>query len=149
MCASTKVFAIPSPPQVPMRVPDDNVVVPVNRLSFSASAVDQGNDVQDVLSQIASRLNQGLPDRWERLMHAPITQGSSTIDMIAPSDLESIVRSWGLDNDLFEQAYRDINTLIRLAVGEGVYIAQGFSYNWSHCQGGVNILHVSRLLLLS
>ncbi|KAG0345166.1 hypothetical protein BG005_001420 [Podila minutissima] len=135
MCASTKVFAIPSPPQVPMRVPDDNVVVPVNRLSFSASAVDQGNDVQDVLSQIASCLNQGLPDRWERLMHAPITQGSSTIDMIAPSDLESIVRSWGLNNDLFEQAYRDINTLIRLAVGEGVYIAQGFSYNWSHCRG--------------
>ncbi|KAG0319892.1 hypothetical protein BG000_003754, partial [Podila horticola] len=119
-----------------MRAPDDNVVVPVNRPSFSASAVAQGNDVQDVLSQIASRLNQGLPDRWERLMHAPSTQGSSTIDMIVPSDLESIVRSWGLDNDLFEQAYRDINTLIRLAVGEGVYIAQGFSYNWSHCQGG-------------
>ncbi|KAF8952023.1 hypothetical protein BGZ52_008388 [Haplosporangium bisporale] len=136
MCTSTNVFAIPSPPQVFMRAPDNNVVVPVNRPSFSASAVDQGNDVQDVLSQIASRLNQGLPDRWERLMHAPITQGSSTIDMIAPSDLESIVRSWGLDNDLFEQAYHDINTLIRLAVGEGVYIAQGFSYNWSHCQGG-------------
>ncbi|KAK3831664.1 MAG: hypothetical protein JOS17DRAFT_743908 [Linnemannia elongata] len=136
MCASTNVFATPSPSQVPMRVLDDNVVVPVKRPSFSASAVDQGNAVQDVLSQIASRLNQGLPDRWERLMHAPITQGSSSIDMIAPSDLESIVRSWGLDNDLFEQAYRDINTLIRLAVGEGVYIAQGFSYNWSHCQGG-------------
>ncbi|KAF9146156.1 hypothetical protein BGX30_003501 [Mortierella sp. GBA39] len=119
-----------------MRAPDDNVVIPVNRPSFSASAVDQGNDVQDVLSQIASRLNQGLPDRWERLMHAPISQGSSSIDMIAPSDLESIIRSWGLDNDMFDQAYRDINTLIRLAVGEGVYIAQGFSYNWSNCQGG-------------
>ncbi|KAG0070736.1 hypothetical protein BGZ92_004394 [Podila epicladia] len=118
-----------------MGAPDDNVVVPVNRPSFSASAVDQGNNVQDVLSQIASRLNQGLPDHWERLMHAPITQGSSTIDMIAPSDLESIVLSWGLDNDLFKQAYRDINTMIQLAIGEGVYIAQGFLYNWSHCQG--------------
>ena len=136
MCASTNVFAVLSPPQVPMRVPDDNIVAPVNRPSFSASAIDQGNDVQDVLSQIASRLNQGLPDRWERLMHAPTTQGSSSIDMIAPFDLESIIRSWGLDNDLFDQAYRDISTLIRLAVGEGVYIAQGFSYNWSRCQGG-------------
>ncbi|KAG9062778.1 hypothetical protein KI688_005084 [Linnemannia hyalina] len=110
-----------------MRAPDDNVVIPINRPSFSASTVDQGNDVQDVLSQIASRLNQGLPDRWERLTHAPISQGSSSIDMIASSDLESIIRSWGLDNDMFDQAYRDINTLIRLAVGEGVYIAQGFS----------------------
>lgn len=136
MCASTNVFAIQSPPQIPMRAPDDNVVVPVKYPSFSASAVEQGNDVQDVLSQIASRLNQGLPDRWERLMHAPSTQGSSSIDMVAPSDLESIIRSWGLDSDLFDQAYRDINTLIRLAVGEGVYIAQGFSYNWSRCQGG-------------
>ncbi|KAG0323172.1 hypothetical protein BGZ99_002904 [Dissophora globulifera] len=136
ICASTNVFAIPSPPKVPMRAFNDDVVVPVNRLSFSAGAVDQGNDVKDVLSQIASSLNQGLPDRWERLMHEPITQGSSTIDMIASSDLESVVRSWGLDDELFSQAYHDINTMIRLAVGEGVYIAQGFSYNWAPCPGG-------------
>ncbi|KAF9953797.1 hypothetical protein BGZ72_005131 [Mortierella alpina] len=119
-----------------MRAPDVNVVVPVSHPLFSASALVQGSDVQDVLSQIASRLNQGLPGGWERLMHAPVTQGSSAIDMIAPSDLESIIRSWGLENDLFQQAYHDIDTLIRLAVGEGVYIAQGFSYNWSHCPGG-------------
>ncbi|KAF8937779.1 hypothetical protein BGZ47_008857 [Haplosporangium gracile] len=136
MLAFPNAFAIPSLPQVPMRASNDNVVASINRPLFSTSAVDQGNDVREVLSQIASRLNQGLPDRWERLMHAPITQGSSSIDMIVPSDLEFIIRSWGLDNDLFDQAYRDIHTLIRLAVGEGVYIAQGFSYNWSRCQGG-------------
>ncbi|KAF9150723.1 hypothetical protein BG015_007448 [Linnemannia schmuckeri] len=136
MLAFPNAFALPFPSQVPMRASSDNIVVSINRPLISASAVDQGNDVQDVLSQIASRLNQGLPDRWERLMHAPVTQGSSSIDMIVPSDLETIIRSWGLDSDLFDQAYRDIHTLIRLAVGEGVYIAQGFSYNWSRCQGG-------------
>ncbi|KAG0298866.1 hypothetical protein BGZ97_003940 [Linnemannia gamsii] len=118
-----------------MRAHSDDVVIPLNCPSLSVSAIDQGNDVQDVLSQIASRLNQGLPDRWERLLHAPVTQGSSSINTIIHSDLESTIRSWGLDNDLFDQAYRDINTLIRLAVGEGVYVAQGFSYNWSRCPG--------------
>ncbi|KAG0343410.1 hypothetical protein BG004_005340 [Podila humilis] len=115
-----------------MRVPFE-ALVPVNRPSFSMSTVQQGNDVRDVLSQVVSSLNQGLPDNWERLMQAPVTQGDFSILMTLQSDLESIVRSWGLNDDMFEKAYHDINTMILLAVGEGVYFAQGLSYNVATC----------------
>ncbi|KAF8967212.1 hypothetical protein BGZ46_000220 [Entomortierella lignicola] len=100
--------------------------------SLSADVV-QGHDVQSVLYQIALSLNQGVPDNWQRLMHSPITNGSSNVEMIISSDLKSTITSWGLADDMRDKAHRDINALIKLAVGKSVYLAKGFSYNWSNC----------------
>ncbi|KAF9906396.1 hypothetical protein EC991_000726 [Linnemannia zychae] len=120
------------PPQLPMVRSD--YLIPC---SPSSTNVLQGNDVQSLLRQIASGLDQGLPDQWEHLALPPLTQGFSAVETILPSDLEPTIRAWGLHDDLFSQAYNNIHTLIRLAVEQGVYAAQGFSYNWpTGCKGG-------------
>lgn len=66
------------------------------------------------------------------------TKGVSSIQTIAPSDLKSVMQTWELDIDLFDKAYHYVQVLIRSAVDEGVYIAQGLSYNWSRCQGHIS-----------
>ncbi|KAK3836204.1 MAG: hypothetical protein J3R72DRAFT_477205 [Linnemannia gamsii] len=128
----TTINSLP-PPQLPMTAPKSlNQQRP-----FLSLNVLQGDDVQSLLHQIASGLNQGYPNNWERLTRPPSTQGNSDIQTIAPLDLESTIRTWGLHADMFDKAYNDINTLIRVAVEQGVYIAQGFSYNLPQgCQGG-------------
>ncbi|KAF8937781.1 hypothetical protein BGZ47_008859 [Haplosporangium gracile] len=108
----------------------------------------RGNDVQSVLRQIASGLNQGYPDLWENLMKNLTTNGSSSIQTIAPSDLKSVMQIWGLDDDSFDKLHYDIQALIRLAVDEGVYIAQGLSYSWSRCQGHTLSPHVLSTLMV-
>ena len=62
------------------------------------------------------------------------TSGSSSIQTIAQSDIKSVMQTWGLDIDLFDKTYHNVQVLIRSAVDEGAYIAQGLSYNWSRCQ---------------
>ncbi|KAF9541886.1 hypothetical protein EC957_002591 [Mortierella hygrophila] len=88
--------------------------------------------IQAVLHQITSGLDQSYPDDWERLMRDLTTNGSSSTQTIEPSDLKSVIQTWGLDIDLFDKAYHDVQVLLRSAVDD---IAQGISYNWSRCQG--------------
>ncbi|GJJ67800.1 hypothetical protein EMPS_00146 [Entomortierella parvispora] len=94
----------------------------------------RGGDVWSVLRRIALRWKQDTPADWQRVMHSPVTSGSSGVETLAPADLRSTIGSWGVVDEMQEKAYRDIYAMIQLAVDEGVYIAQGFSYNWPSCQ---------------
>ncbi|KAF9126601.1 hypothetical protein BGW39_006496 [Mortierella sp. 14UC] len=120
------------PPQLPMTRPQS--LAPQNLMS---SDILQGDDVQSLVRQLALGLNEGFPNNWERLTRAPSTQGTSGVDAIAPLDLESAMRTWGLPDGMFDKAYKDIDLMIRVAVEQGVYVAQGFTYNLpTGCQGG-------------
>ncbi|KAF9541884.1 hypothetical protein EC957_002589 [Mortierella hygrophila] len=129
LAATPTVMSLP-PPQVPLNA----LELPVS--SLSASAYFQGDDVQQVLRNIASGLNQGYPDGWERFTRAPGSSGSSSIEMVTADNLRSVMQSWGLDGGVLDQAYDRVNMAIELAVSETAYFAQGFSYNWKPCQGG-------------
>ncbi|KAF9960928.1 hypothetical protein BGZ72_005428 [Mortierella alpina] len=94
------------------------------------------NDVPSVIHQIALSLNQGVPEDWQRLMEAPTTSGTSGVETIVPSDLRSTVESWGLDDDMNDKTYRQLHSLIHSAIENGVYISQGFSYNWPQIEEG-------------
>lgn len=113
-----------------MRAPER----PVQRLF--ASNLLQGENVQPILRNIASGLNQGYPNGWERYAHTPVSGGSSSIQMVTADDLRPAMQNWGLNGGVLDQAYDRVHTAIELAVSEAVYFAQGFSYNWSECQGG-------------
>ncbi|KAF9114037.1 hypothetical protein BGX30_006744, partial [Mortierella sp. GBA39] len=131
---STLLAAIPTvtplpPPQVPLKTPEHAIQPTLPQ------GIICGNSIRAVLHQIASGLDQSYPDDWERLMTNLTTNGSSSTQTIEPSDLKSVMQTWGLDIDLFDKAYHDVQVLIRSAVDEGIYIAQGISYNWSRCQG--------------
>jgi hypothetical protein len=56
--------------------------------------------------------------------------------MVKADDLRLVMQNWGLHSSILDQAYDHVDTHIRLAVSEAVYLPQGFSYNWSYCQGG-------------
>ncbi|KAF9150722.1 hypothetical protein BG015_007447 [Linnemannia schmuckeri] len=129
LAAAPIVTSLP-PPQVPMNAPE----LPVQRLF--ASSIFQGDDVQPLLRSIASGLNQGYPDGWERFTRTPVSSGSSSIEMVTADNLKSAMQNWGLDGGVLDQAYDRVHTAIELAVSEAVYFAQGFSYNWAPCQGG-------------
>lgn len=134
-CRSAFLVAIPTitslpPPQVPMSAPGQ----PDQQLF--TSDYSQGDDIQPVLRNIASGLNQGYPDGWERFTRAPVSSGSSNIQMVTADNLKSVMQTWGLDGSALDQAYDRVHMAIELAVSEAVYFAQGFSYNWKPCQGG-------------
>src|SRR5690348_10471459 len=103
-CRGTFLAAIPTvaplpPPQVPMRAPEQL------EQQLSASKSFQGDDVQQVLRNIASGLNQGYPDGWERFTRAPVSSGSSNIQMVTAGDLKVVMQTWGLDGGVLDQAY--------------------------------------------
>lgn len=81
-------------------------------------------------------LNQGIPDGWARFTHPPVTGGSSGIEVVAVDNLKSAMLTWGLDSRVLDQTYDNVKAHIQLAISEAVYLAQGFKYNWSYCQGG-------------
>ncbi|KAG9062779.1 hypothetical protein KI688_005085 [Linnemannia hyalina] len=124
LAATPTVMSLP-PPQVPLNA----LELPVSRLS--ASAYIQCDDVQQVLRNIASGLNQGYPNGWERFTRAPGSSGSSSIEMVTADNLKSAMQTWGLDGGVLGQAYDRVHMAIELAVSETAYFAQGFSYNWS------------------
>ncbi|KAF9341990.1 hypothetical protein BGZ91_003687 [Linnemannia elongata] len=124
LAAIPKVTSLP-PPQVPMRAPE----LPV-RQHFLPSSFFQGDDVQAVLHQIASNLNQGVSDDLESLMQGLSTTGSSRIEMVTVNDLLPVMLSWGLEHEALDQAYDLVHTSIERAVSEAFYSAQGFSLKW-------------------
>ncbi|KAG0076620.1 hypothetical protein BGZ90_008435 [Linnemannia elongata] len=116
-------------PQVPLSAPELPVQPPLT------PGIVRGNSIRSVLHQIASGLSQDYPGDWGKMMKNLTTNGSSSIQTIVPSDLKAVMQTWELDIALIDKAYHDIQDLIRSALEEGVYIAQGLSYSWSHCQG--------------
>ncbi|KAG0015007.1 hypothetical protein BGZ82_001574 [Podila clonocystis] len=93
----------------------------------------EGEDTLIVLRQMAQSLNRGHSDAWERLMGAPTTSGSHGIDIIHPSEVHSIVQSWGVDDGTLEKTCRDIQLMVETAMSDGVFLAQGFVYNLPRC----------------
>ncbi|KAF8939314.1 hypothetical protein BGZ47_008225 [Haplosporangium gracile] len=111
LAAAPTITSLP-PPQIPMNAPE----LPVQRL-FVASLF-QSDDVQPVLRNIASSLNQGCPDGWERFARTPVSGGSSSIEMVTADSLKSAMQNWGLAGGILDQAYDRVHTAIELAVSE-------------------------------
>ncbi|KAG0096282.1 hypothetical protein BGZ93_004798 [Podila epicladia] len=82
---------------------------------------------------MAQSLDIGRPDGWEKLMNAPNITGSYANEPAHPSEIRHVVETWGLDNNMLEDAYRDIYELVETAIADGVFISQGFVYNSSKC----------------
>lgn len=61
-------------------------------------------------------------------MSSPITTGSQAIELVHPSEVRRVVGAWGLDDEIFEDAYHDIHNLVETAIEDGVFIAQGLVY---------------------
>ncbi|KAF9541882.1 hypothetical protein EC957_002587 [Mortierella hygrophila] len=132
------------PPQVPLRVPE----LPVQKHLLPSNLL-QGDNVQAVLHQVASNLNQGVPDGSENLMQDLSTTGSSHIEMVAANDLSPVMQKWGLEDGALDQAYDHVHTSIERAVSEAVYFAQGFSLNWISTQvDGAETIRMSTLLVV-
>lgn len=108
----------------------------------------QGDDVLAVLHQVASNLNQGVPDGLENFLQDLSTTGSSRIEMVAATDLRPAMQNWGLEDGALDQAYDHVHTSIEHAVSEAVYYAQGFSLNWISTQvKGAETTRLSTLLV--
>ncbi|KAG0359819.1 hypothetical protein BG005_000089 [Podila minutissima] len=93
----------------------------------------QGDDISSLLYEMAQSLDIGRPDGWEKLMNAPNITGSHAIEPAHPSELRHVVGTWGLNDEMFEDAYRDIYKLVETAIADGVFITQGFVYNSPKC----------------
>ncbi|KAF9276529.1 hypothetical protein BGZ74_003600, partial [Mortierella antarctica] len=112
------------PLQFPMRVPN------IRRPSLD---LVQGDDISSLLYEMAQSLDIGRPDGWEKLMNAPNITGSHAIEPVHPSELRHVVGTWGLDDEMFEDAYRNIYKLVETAIADGVFITQGFVYISPKC----------------
>ncbi|KAG0262290.1 hypothetical protein BG011_000118 [Mortierella polycephala] len=100
---------------------------------LSSLNVVEGEDTQQLLAQFMSDMNHSRPEGWERLMKEPSTSGNGDIQVIRPAELGTVMDAWGLDGDMHASAYENINILMRVAVQEGRYSAQGFSLNGENC----------------
>ncbi|KAF9099882.1 hypothetical protein BGX23_009737 [Mortierella sp. AD031] len=103
-------------------------------------------DIPSVLYELAGGLDRGYPENWGQIMQNPSTSTSWSDDAIHPSDLASLVGTWGLSNDIYGRAHGDLEKTVRLAGAEGVYISQSFTYNWRDCRGEDGSLCYSTLI---
>ncbi|KAG0197522.1 hypothetical protein BGX28_009004, partial [Mortierella sp. GBA30] len=130
-----------SPHQLPFSRPSS-----IRRLSELNIA--QGSDTPTLLNQFAIGLDRGRPAGWERLMHIPVTNGTFGIEIVYIPDLASVLDSWGLSEEMRETTYNDLELVIQAAVGEGVYLAQGFTYAWPHCKNVPRPVCLSTLMVV-
>ncbi|KAG0084495.1 hypothetical protein BGZ92_009825 [Podila epicladia] len=111
------------------------VQFPIRAPKFRRPSRDlvKGDGISSLLYEMAQSLDIGRPDGWEKLMNAPNITGSYANEPAHPSELRHVVETWGLDNNMLEDAYRDIYELVETAIADGVFISQGFVYNSSKC----------------
>ncbi|KAG9062781.1 hypothetical protein KI688_005087 [Linnemannia hyalina] len=144
LLAVTPTPASLPPPQAPLRTPE----LPVQKHLLPSNLL-HGDNVQAVLHQVASNLNQGVSDGSENLLQDLSTTGSSRIEMVAANDLRPVMQNWGLEDGALDQAYDRIHKSIERAIGEAVYSAQGFSLNWISTQdNGAETTRLSTLLVV-
>ncbi|KAF9344766.1 hypothetical protein BGX26_003936, partial [Mortierella sp. AD094] len=95
-----------------------------------------GEGIEVHLWDLASQLNVGLSENWERLIHQPQTTGTSAIELVNPQELDQVLNAWGLDQEIRNEAFRDVEMLVRMSADEATYMAQRFNYNSPSCQAG-------------
>ncbi|KAF9953008.1 hypothetical protein BGZ72_005759 [Mortierella alpina] len=106
---------------------------PTNKIEQPFNVV-QGGDPRTLLHDLASSLDPGSrPEGWERLMHTPETNGTSGMEILSPANLLPVVKSWGIDETMYNRTFESITNLIHTAIGEGIYVARGFSYTLPKC----------------
>ncbi|KAF9347505.1 hypothetical protein BGX26_001003, partial [Mortierella sp. AD094] len=101
-----------------------------------ASDVISGDDGNDLLQTLVSRLDRGIPEGWWNFMRTPDAWGSSNFNVIVTKDLDRAMDEWGLDPRIREQVYQDVRTLIGLHAQEAIFVSQEFRYNVPDCTPG-------------
>ncbi|KAF9285294.1 hypothetical protein BGZ68_003983 [Mortierella alpina] len=107
----------------------------------------EDEDPQAVLRRLAGKLDRGLPEGWEALFQTPETRGSTGLEVIHPSDLNTTIQTWSLDSQLHQTVLQDLDTLIHTAIGDGVYVARGLSYTSPTCRERFRPLCLSTLIV--
>ncbi|KAG0255493.1 hypothetical protein DFQ27_006222 [Actinomortierella ambigua] len=101
-----------------------------------ASEVVSGGDATNLLQEIVSRLDTGMPSGWELLVKPPDVHGSSYSEVISSKHLEQAVGAWNLDLQIRDRVYTDVQALIRLHAQEVTFASQRFQYNIPECNPG-------------
>ncbi|CAO3565367.1 unnamed protein product [Mortierella alpina] len=136
-----------TPDPYPNPFPDPYTRRPRNpKRPIPPTTVEDENS-QAVLRRLAGKLDRGLPEGWEALFQTPETRGSTGLEVIHPSDLNTTIQTWSLDGQLHQSVLQDLDTLIHNAIGSGVYVARGLSYTSPTCRERFRPLCLSTLIV--
>ncbi|KAF9100545.1 hypothetical protein BGX27_000346, partial [Mortierella sp. AM989] len=113
------------------------------------SVMLRGYSMDMLIQNLSKELDVGIPVGWDRLMHQPITFGTSSIEHVNPSELHVVLGRWGLDQEILGQAINDVTTLVKSSIGETRYVAQSFKYNSPNCQAGTLPICMTTLLVVA
>ncbi|KAF9165010.1 hypothetical protein DFQ26_000732 [Actinomortierella ambigua] len=101
-----------------------------------ASEVVSGGDAINLLQEIVSRLDTGMPSGWELLVKPPDVHASSYSEITSSKHLEQAVGAWNLDLQIRDRVYTDVQALIKLHGEELTFASQRFQYNVPECNPG-------------
>ncbi|KAF9962874.1 hypothetical protein BGZ70_007825 [Mortierella alpina] len=136
-----------TPDPYPYPFPDPNTPKPRNPKQPIPPTTVEDENSQAVLRRLAGNLDRGLPEGWEALFQTPETRGSTGLEVIHPSDLNTTIQTWSLDGQLHQNVLQDLDTLIDNAIGNGVYVARGLSYTSPTCRERFRPLCLSTLIV--
>ncbi|KAF9919058.1 hypothetical protein BX616_002406 [Lobosporangium transversale] len=141
-CAAVVAYGLPQQLVMDSRLSDPWMPSPASSFPtkgasrIAVSELAYGNEARDLLVEKAHSLNRPYPDGWERILHPPNTFGNTGIQIVDPNNLVEVINAWGLPESIRDIAYNDIRTLVLIAVRQGVYVIQSFSYGVPNCGAG-------------